>query len=321
MKTDLSDNIDTALQLYTPAMMAQTIGVSVRAIRIWHRKGLIQPVRMVQRIPYFDYPVLSQANTFAHWMRQGMSAQSIAQQIASLGRLHGSSPHEMLESLQISLDGKRLILQQDSCRMESNGQLQFGFETEVPWGDDQPITLKLVQPAVAVLAAPDLSQATEVEAELSALLDAAMQSEDHEDLDEAARLYREILARFGPSADVCFQLAEILYRQADLGGARERYYVAIELDPGLVEARANLGCVLAEQGHMDLAVSEFQIALEQHPEYADVHFHLARALDIQGQTTAAIQHWQKFIELAPASPWADEAIVRLTEQPSLEFEP
>jgi len=322
MMTDFVDENDSTVQLYTPAMMAQTLGISVRAIRVWYRHGLIQPIRLVLRIPYFDYSVLSTANTFAHWMRQGMTAQSIATQITSLGRLRGTSPQEILSDLPISLEGKRLVLQHESFRMESSGQLQLSFDTESPWNDCDPITIKL-----AYAAAPsqpiDSSQppATEAETTLTNLLDAAIDAEDREELDEAARLYRSILAKFGPNSDVCFQLAEILYRQADLGGARERYYAAVELDPDLVEARANLGCVLVEQGQTELAVAEFQLALKQHPEYADVHFHLARVLDLQGLSAAASEHWRRFVELAPASPWADEAVARLAERPSLKFDP
>ena len=62
----------------------------------------------------------------------------------------------------------------------------------------------------------------------------------------------------GPSAEACFALAELLYRVGDVSAARERYYMALELDEDYVEARANLGCVLAEQGQPDLAVAAFQ---------------------------------------------------------------
>jgi tetratricopeptide (TPR) repeat protein len=115
-------------------------------------------------------------------------------------------------------------------------------------------------------------------------------------------------------------LAELLYRQGDSTAARERYYMALEIDSGLVEARANLGCVLVECGQIELAIAAFEGTLQQFEDYADVHFHLARALDDLGQTSKANKHWQRFVELAPASPWAEEAHQRLaTLQPTLEF--
>ena len=135
--------------------------------------------------------------------------------------------------------------------------------------------------------------------------------EDSGDLEEAVDWYRIILARFGPQADVHFQLAELLYRQGEIQAARERYFSAIELDPDFVEARANLGCVLVETGKLELAIAAFTGALSKHEEYADAHYHLARALDEMGRTEQAENHWHRFVKLAPDSPWADEARIRL----------
>ena len=108
-------------------------------------------------------------------------------------------------------------------------------------------------------------------------------------------------------------LAETLYRLGELPAARERYYMAIELDEDYVEARLNLGCVLAELGELELAVSAFEGALTFHDDYEDAHYHLARTLDFLGRTEQAARHWERFLELAPASPWADEARERLDQ--------
>ena len=89
----------------------------------------------------------------------------------------------------------------------------------------------------------------------------------------------------------------------------------MELDEEYVEARMNLGCVLDELGQSELAVSAFLGALDRHPQYADAHFHLAAALDRQGNARLAESHWRQFLEIAPESPWADEARLRL-EGPS-----
>ena len=161
---------------------------------------------------------------------------------------------------------------------------------------------------------------TQEELSLSQMVDEALAAEDVDDLAGAVDWLRAAMAAWGASADLCFQLAELLYRQGDLSGARERYFMALELDPNLVEARANLGCVLAECGQAELAVSAFEGTLQQFADYADVHFHLARALDDTGQTNRAVEHWQRFLELAPASPWAEEAQQRLNQlSPLLEF--
>jgi tetratricopeptide (TPR) repeat protein len=87
--------------------------------------------------------------------------------------------------------------------------------------------------------------------------------------------------------------------------------MAIELDADYVEARANLGCVLAELGQQELAAAAFEGALQRHGEYPDAHYHLARILCDLSRAAEAEPHWRAFLELAPESPWADEARRRL----------
>jgi tetratricopeptide (TPR) repeat protein len=126
-------------------------------------------------------------------------------------------------------------------------------------------------------------------------------------------MYRAALVGGGPAPEVCFSLAELLYRMGDTSAARERYYMAIELDEEYVEARANLGCVLAEAGERELAVAAFEGALAFHDQYPDVHYHLARTLDDLDRRPEADRHWHAFLELAPESPWAETARRRLSE--------
>jgi tetratricopeptide (TPR) repeat protein len=129
--------------------------------------------------------------------------------------------------------------------------------------------------------------------------------------EQAIEAYRALLFSGESSAEDHFDLAELLYQSGDLSAARERYYVAIELDEDFVEARSNLGCVLEEHGEPALAEAAFRGALEYHPDYADAHYHLARLLDRLDRSNEAARHWQLFMNLAPASPWADEARERI----------
>src|SRR5437588_299693 len=83
--------------------------------------------------------------------------------------------------------------------------------------------------------------------------------------------------------------------------------LALELDEDYVEARVNLACLLLELGEKDLAIAALEGALRSHEAYADAHYHLARTLDELGRLDEAIAHWQRFADLAPDSPWADQA--------------
>ncbi|MGA2059556.1 MAG: BRCT domain-containing protein [Thermoguttaceae bacterium] len=216
-------------RLYTPAMLAELLGVPVAIIRRWHRR------------------------------------------------------------LSVIVQGKQILLRQGDGLIEPGGQMRFDFDA---WDVAEP-------PERAIPSTAD--QMCNLAAEL----------EEDGQLSAAAEMYRAAMAAGGPKPEICFMVAELLYRQGDLCGARERYYMAIELDEDYVEARANLGCVLAETGQRDLAVAAFEGALRFHGDYADVHYHLARTLDEIGQGVRAVGHWERFLALAPDSPWADEAAVRL----------
>jgi tetratricopeptide (TPR) repeat protein len=106
-------------------------------------------------------------------------------------------------------------------------------------------------------------------------------------------------------------LAELLYRAGDLTAARERYYAVIELDPDHLQARASLGCVLAELGDHELALAALDGVLRQEPSYADAHWHVAGVLADLGRGREARHHLDTFLALAPESPWATLARQRL----------
>lgn len=322
-------------QLYTPALLAEILKISVRVVRRWHRAGLLRATTQVMQLPYFDFSQLATAQRLARWMQQGATVQSIQRQLHLLRERAGDSPlAELLtiDNLPITAEGKRLVLRSGEHYLEATGQLRFGFQDNNESKDevDVPTTLLFSVPEMSTLAkseAGDFRRGASGhighlgdELTLQQMIDAALAAEDEEDLPGAIDWLRSAMAAWGASADLCFQLAELLYRQGDLSGARERYFVALELEPNLVEARANLGCVLAECGQPELAVAAFEGTLQQFADYADVHFHLARALEDIGQSSRAIEHWQRFIELAPASPWAEEAVQRLSQlAPLLDF--
>ncbi len=293
-------------QLYTPAMLAELLDVPVRTVRRWCRAGLIEPIKEVLNLPYFDYTELAAARQLAKWGKEGATVQSIQRQLAALAVLAPSGGRP-LQQLAITAEGKQLLMRHGSTLVESSGQFRFTFDDSDEFDGAQTISFEKLATRCASKAS------TAGHATLEEMIEQAMLAEDQEELDTAVDWYRSALAGFGPNADVNFQLAELLYRQGDPTAARERYYMALELNSGLVEARANLGCVLAECGQLELAVAAFEGTLQQFADYADVHFHLARALDDLGQSSKAIEHWQRFIELAPASPWAEEAQHRLDQ--------
>ncbi|MCU0714205.1 MAG: tetratricopeptide repeat protein [Pirellula sp.] len=305
---------DTPKQQYTPAMMAEIIRTPVRNIRRWHRMGLLQSIRIVRKLPYFDFEQIQNARQISAWINKGARPADIVKQ---LSHFKPWVEKKSLLDLDLVVDGRRLLLRQGGKLLGAHGQLHLDFDTEEfhPVSDD---TLPIV-----LAAQPDSIPETESHAELGSppndldgwtrddLLRSAEELEDSGQLDEAIEWYRVILARYGSHPEICFQLAELLYRIGDVSAARERYYNVIELDEDFIEARANLGCVLAETGRVDLAIAAFEGALNRDDRYPDLHYHIARCLDEIGEADRAALHWLRFIQLAPQSPWAEEALDRL----------
>jgi tetratricopeptide (TPR) repeat protein len=294
---------------YTPAMLADLLGVSVAVIRRWHRRGLIVPAREVRRLPYFDFQEVATAKRLAELLAAGMSPAAIEKKLESLSRVLPGVARPLAQ-LSVIVRGKQILLRQGDGLIEPGGQLRFDFDAAESTMD-----------AAGFSAVDSASEKTALEGDptetppitsTEELCHLAAELEEDGQVAAATDMYRAAMAAGGPTAEICFQVAELLYRQGDINGARERYFMAIELNEDYVEARANLGCVLAETGQRELAVAAFEGALAFHPDYEDVHYHLARTLDEMHQPEKAEVHWRAFLSLAPDSPWAEEAHTRLS---------
>ena len=310
-------------RLYTPAMLAELLEVPIAVIRRWHRRKLILPVREVHRLPYFDFQEVAAARRLAELLAAGASPRDIERRLDELARFV-PGVQRPLAQLSVIVEGRRILLRQGEGLVEPGGQLRIDFdalddigqqaaslgfheksfpvEENTPGDEEQaPATIAFQMVGQAMLAmTPD-----EMRAEAARL-------EEQGDLEGAMETYRALLAAIGPHAETCFQLAELLYRVGEFDAARERYYMAIEIDDDFVEARANLGCLLADTGETELAIASFRGALRYHANYPDAHYHLARLLEEVDCAEEATEHWRAFLMLAPDSPWADEAVSRIS---------
>lgn len=295
--------------LYTPAMLASLLDVSLATIRRWHRRGLIHPARQVKKLPYFDFPEVASAKRLAQLIASGATPAAIENKLTQLAKLYPNLQRP-LSQLSVIVEGRSVLLRQGGGLVEPNGQRRINFtsldQSESETETDEASFFK-IEDAGEITESKTLDQLLTP----NEFIEMATEFEDNDDPDSAIQVYRAMSLEFGPSPSVCFRIAELLYQQMDLAGAKERYFMAVELDETFVEARASLGCVLVELEQQELALSSFRGALKHHADYPDVHFHLARLLDDMGQAEQADAHWQTFLELAPKSPWAEEARDRL----------
>jgi tetratricopeptide (TPR) repeat protein len=317
---DLVTESTHASQLYTPAMLADLLKVPVRTIRRWRRLGLLHPVKEICRLPYFDFQELAAARRLATWM-QTTSAEQVERQLVKLTRVL-PGVRRSLSQLPIIVQGREVLLRQMSGLVEPNGQLRFDFEQ---WGDQDELSdariLALSDHVAESGPAPGTRMTVADWADFQPrsadeCLQQAIEFEDAQDWQSALDVYRLMQLAFGPSADICFQIGELLYRTGELTAARERYAMAVELDAEFLEARANLGCVLLELQQWDLALATFEGALDLHPDYVDVLFHAGAACEKLGRLAEAQNYWERFVRLAPNSPWAQYAQAKLTHPPT-----
>ncbi len=296
----LVDESQGVSRLYSPAMLGELVGAPLAAIRRWSRRGVLRPVRRVNRLDYFDFGEARVATLLSELLACRRSLPAVDLIIDRLAAAFPDQDRPLAELPLVVVDGELLLRSSDQLT-ETSGQRCFDFEEppseRAEEGEEEaPIVLRLPE------ATPQRP---------GTLRERAWELCDDGRLDEAIEAWRLVLLESFPTADDHFTLAEWLYRGGRLEAARERYYGSLELDNEHLEARVSLGCVLIDLGDVELAIAALHGAIEQHEGFADAHYHLARAYSGVGDAESADPHWRRFLEIAPEGPWADEAKQRL----------
>ena len=290
-------------RLYTVAMMADVLSAPPAAVRHWVRGGLLAAARRAGAIEWFDFPQLVIGRRLVRLLAAGFSLRDIDDKLSGLAP--GGAAEAAKQSERIVADGRRLSIRLGDRLVSAGGQLQLGFYTDGLHADEAEATPALLPRTDAPPAAVEIDIDSGNDPTCVAdLLDLADDLEAAGEYLEAAEALRAALQAGGPTAQVVYMLAELLYRAGDLTAARERYYAAVELDADHLEARSSLGCVLAELGEHELAMAALEGVLRQQPDYADAHWHMAGVLEESGRPADAQRHLRAFLSLAPESPWA-----------------
>lgn len=292
-------------RLYTPAMLAELVAEPVSVIRRWTRRGHLQPTLRVNRLAYYGFAEAGLAKRLAELHRDASSLAAVDRLVDELAAAFPRVERPLLE-LPLVFDRGAVYVREGESLTEPGGQRRFDFESDgASDGGNTP----------SVAGEPDvLSIETGLDPpSADDLYGRALDLRDEGELPSAIETLRLAMLQAPPSAEDHFTLGEWLYETGQPLAARERYYAALELDDDYVEARVNLGCVLEESGQTDLAVAAFEGAIACCPDYADAHFHLALTLERKGDPERSAASLRRFLEIAPGSPWADEASRRLAE--------
>ena len=290
--------------LFTATMLAEISEVPLSVIRQLTRRGLLIPAAEYRNLSYFDHQNFLLLNIVRRLLEKGLTLQQI---VTQLRRFKNRNTNNALRNvLAFEIEGKEILLATKWGCVDLRGQLRLSFSGD---DDGEKNDAEFHSPSIIEKMFNTESQ----EPTLEYLLDLAWSLEADGDLHGALDLYRSAaVATDMPDAQMQFQIAELLYRLGELTAARERYFIAIEIDETFVEARARLGCVLAELGDDELATAAFRGALKYHPNYAEVHYHFGMLLFRNGMKQDAVSHLQEFLQLAPDSPWSAKAADVLT---------
>jgi tetratricopeptide (TPR) repeat protein len=118
-------------------------------------------------------------------------------------------------------------------------------------------------------------------------------------LDEAALIYREILAAQPDQPDALHLLGVVALQQGDNVRALDWIGKAIALNPRAAEYHANLAEVHRALGQLDRAVASGRTALQLQPDDAETANNLGNALLAQGQVDAAAEYFRAALRLRP----------------------
>ena len=246
-------------------------------IRAWMRAGLIRPIEENHGIAYFDFRQVTGAKTLCDLTKAGIGVDRLRANLEQLRQWLGEQPLEQLALLEHN--GQLLVRLEDGL-VDPAGQMYFEFNEEA-----------------AVIQAQPTSAAQWFES--------GCFFEQDGNTEEAIDAYRQALLIGGPSAHVCFNLANVLRTLGQRKEASERYRQVIEIEPNYAEAWNNLGIVLGELGEIDDAIASWKRAIAL--GYGDAHYNLGDLLDGLGRTLEAHVHWRAYLRHDPQSPWASYA--------------
>jgi tetratricopeptide (TPR) repeat protein len=116
-----------------------------------------------------------------------------------------------------------------------------------------------------------------------AKLESALQAHAEGRLDDAVRLYQQVLALDPQNKFAYYNLGLIDQTQGRIDAAAANYTEALAIDPGFEPALFNLAIIRADQGSTDEAIELYRRVLEANADDAGAHLNLGFLLLESGQ--------------------------------------
>ncbi len=305
------------IALYTPVMLAELLRVTVSDVRRWYQRGLIAPVRVIKRLPYFDLEEVFSARRLSLLLQNGVKTPSIEKKLKALRTLNpGVLP--LLASNDLVIQGKNVFLRQNNQLLESSGQLLLDFETienerematlTAP-GAELPRNLESLPGRVEDYTRLDSSAVLDA---LEALFLNEAEEEEVEDSENVEHLAETDWQSVSQHFDAIFNSGEsenaesenrisiaqirasalALDEASRLEEAAEMWRNALFAAGANAEDAFQLGDVLYRMGNLHGARERFSMAIELDEDFVEARVNLGCALGDLGETQLAIHALQ-----------------------------
>jgi protein O-mannosyl-transferase len=119
-------------------------------------------------------------------------------------------------------------------------------------------------------------------------------------------------------ADAHRELAVAFQLRRRNAAAAAHFRKALELYPGFVQVRNDLGALLAEEGHRDEAEAQFRSALTFDPRSALAHSNMGYMLYLKGRRQEAIDEYREALRLQPGFPLAQNNLELALRGPAVD---
>lgn len=323
--------------LYTLPMLADLVGVGRATVHLWYRRGLLQSVGEIRRLPYFDFAEVTAGRRLAELSQQGASLAALQRAVEELRR-QAPGVSRPLAELPVLVEGKQLLLRQGERLMESTGQQRFDFnspEYETFPEDFPEPPIPPVPPSEAPQPPQNSPQEPSAEPEPTGPQALPVVGEVLEDLDEglgtAARqgqeltertlcgliLPQKILDQIGGETDdieVLLDAAVEMEERGELAEAAELYRAALGVTGPDPELSFLLADVLYRLGEVAAARERYAMCLELHSDYVEAWANLGCVLVDLGQTELALSAFQGALHHHPDYPDARYHLAELLDQ-------
>lgn len=285
-RLQLPERREDLRRLFTSAQIARILDVPPGHIRSWIRHDLIHPVKVVRRLPYFDFRQVATAKVLNQLTKDGVTPARIRRSLAQV-RAWVAEPEQALAQLETIENGGAVLFRTvDGYLAEPSGQLRLDFQERAAGG-------------------------ASVEPSAQGWFERGIVAEELGRLEEAVRCYERALELEAGEPEVLFNLGNALYSLERKTEAAQRFVEATRADPEFIEAWNNLGNALGEIDLPNEALQAYRRALAIEPDYADAHFNLAETLAALGARAAAERHWRAYLVQDPWSSWAEVVRERL----------